>query len=126
MKIKPFAVEEWMNAWEVGAKYNIAETCVDSISMDELFALTGEDKDAFLTQLCARRLSYGDIEGLPAFRHGTYCADARRIRCQSPCVLFADFAGRPRRKHYAYVPAAVFHTRIVWCAGTCTAFTQRE
>lgn len=24
MKIKPFAVEEWMNAWEVGAKYNIA------------------------------------------------------------------------------------------------------
>lgn len=33
MKIKPFAVEEWMNAWEVGAKYNIAETCVDSISM---------------------------------------------------------------------------------------------
>ena len=70
MKIKPFAVEEWMNAWEVGAKYNIAETCVDSISMDELFALTGEDKDAFLTQLCARRLSYGDIEGLPAFRKG--------------------------------------------------------
>ena len=36
----------------------------------ELFALTGEDKDAFLTQLCARRLSYGDIEGLPAFRKG--------------------------------------------------------
>lgn len=70
MKIKPFAVEEWMNAWEVGAKYNIAETCVDSISMDGLFALTGEDKDAFLTQLCARRLSYGDIEGLPVFRKG--------------------------------------------------------
>ena len=43
MKIKPFAVEEWMNAWEVGAKYNIAETCVDSISMNELFELTGED-----------------------------------------------------------------------------------
>ena len=41
MKIKPFAVEEWMNAWEVGAKYNIAETCVDSISMNELFELTG-------------------------------------------------------------------------------------
>ena len=38
MIIKPFAVEEWMNAWEVGAKYNIAETCVDSVSVDELFA----------------------------------------------------------------------------------------
>lgn len=70
MKIKPFAVEEWMNAWEVGAKYNIAETCVDSISMNELFELTGEDKTEFLNRLCARRLSYGDIEGLPEFRRG--------------------------------------------------------
>lgn len=70
MKIKPFAVEEWMNAWEVGAKYNIAETCVDSINMNELFELTGEDKTEFLNRLCARRLSYGDIEGLPEFRKG--------------------------------------------------------
>lgn len=70
MKIKPFAVEEWMNAWEVGAKYNIAETCVDSISMNELFELTGEDKTEFLNRLCARRLSYGDNEGLPEFRKG--------------------------------------------------------
>ena len=70
MKIKPFAVEEWMNAWEVGAKYNIAETCVDSISMNELFERTGEDKTEFLNRLCARRLSYGDIEGLPEFRKG--------------------------------------------------------
>ena len=70
MKIKPFAVEEWMNAWEVGAKYNIAETCVDSISMNELFELTGEDKTEFLNRLCARRLSYGDIEVLPEFRKG--------------------------------------------------------
>mgnify|MGYP004532532389 FL=1 len=70
MKIKPFAVEEWMNAWEVGAKYNIAETCVDSISMNELFEMTGEDKTEFLNRLGARRLSYGDIEGLPEFRKG--------------------------------------------------------
>lgn len=70
MKIKPFAVEEWMNAWEIGAKYNIAETCVDSISMNDLFELTGEDKTEFLNRLCARRLSYGDIEGLPEFRKG--------------------------------------------------------
>ena len=70
MKINPFAVEEWMNEWEVGAKYNIAETCVDSISMNELFRLTGENKEEFLTRLCERRLSYGDIEGLPEFRQG--------------------------------------------------------
>ena len=68
MKIKPFAVEEWMNAWEVGAKYNIAETCVDSISVNELFALTGEEKTSFLNEFCSRRLTYGDIEGAPTFK----------------------------------------------------------
>ena len=70
MNIKPFAVEEWMNEYEVGARYNIAETCVDSVSLDELFALTGEDKDAFLKDFCARRLTYGDIWGSDGLREG--------------------------------------------------------
>ena len=70
MDIRPFAVEEWMNAYETGARYNIAETCVDSVSVDELFSLAGEDKDAFLLAFCARRLTYGDIEGSNALRSG--------------------------------------------------------
>lgn len=70
MNIEPFAVEQWMNDWEVGARYNIAETCVNSISLDELFALTGEDKAAFWAEIAARRLTYGDIKGAPAFRQG--------------------------------------------------------
>ena len=68
MYIKPFAVEEWMNEYEVGARFNIAETCVDSVSPDQLFALTGVDKQAFLTDLCAKRLTYGDIVGSDALR----------------------------------------------------------
>lgn len=70
MKIKPFAVEEWMNAWEESARFNIAETCVDSVSLDELFALTGENRDAFFQEFSARRLTYGAIEGAPAFKQG--------------------------------------------------------
>ena len=70
MKIKTFAVEDWMNRYEVGAKYNIAETCVDSVSADELFALTGEDGARFWQDFSARRLTYGDILGAPAFREG--------------------------------------------------------
>lgn len=70
MYIKPFAVEEWMNEYEIGAKYNIAETCVDSVSVNQLFALTGEDQNAFLQDFCARRLTYGDITGAPAFKEG--------------------------------------------------------
>ncbi len=79
MKIKPFAVEEWMNAWEEHARFNIAETCVDSVSVDELFALCGEDRDAFLDSFCARRLTYGDITGAPAFKEGV-CALYHTIR----------------------------------------------
>ena len=70
MYIKPFAVEEWMNEYEVGARFNIAETCVDSVSLDELFALTGEDKARFLAGFSARRLTYGDIVGSDDLRGG--------------------------------------------------------
>ena len=70
MNIKPFAVEEWMNTYEDGARYNIAETCVDSVSLDELFALCSEDRQAFLERFCARRLTYGDIVGSEALREG--------------------------------------------------------
>lgn len=79
MQIEPFKVEEWMNAYEVGARYNIAETCVDSLTLDELFALTGEDKDAFWRAFTARRMTYGDIEGAPAFKAGV-CGLYRTLR----------------------------------------------
>ena len=70
MKISPFKVEQWMNEYEVGARYNIAETCVDSISADELFELSGTDKEEFLSDLCSKRLTYGDIIGISTFRQG--------------------------------------------------------
>ena len=78
MNIKPFAVEEWMNEYVVGARFNIAETCVDSVSLDELFALAGVDKVQFLTDFCAKRLTYGDIVGSDA------CA-AASASCTRPC-----------------------------------------
>ena len=86
MKIKPFAVEEWMNRYEVGAKYNIAETCVDSVSASELFALTGEDAGAFWERFSARRLTYGDIEGAPEFKEGV-CGLYRTVKPEEviPC-----------------------------------------
>lgn len=70
MNIKPFAVEEWMGAYETNAKYNIAETCVNSVSLNDLFDIIGEDKEAFLNKLCSKRLTYGTIEGTPEFLGG--------------------------------------------------------
>lgn len=79
MKIKSFQVEEWMNAYETKAAYNIAETCADSISMRELFDLAGADMEVFWKQFSLRRLTYGDIEGRPDFLQGV-CGLYRTIR----------------------------------------------
>ena len=70
MKINPFKVEEWMNKYEAGAKYNIAETCVDSITLDELWQLTGVDGNKFWKNFSKKRLTYGDVEGNPEFLDG--------------------------------------------------------
>lgn len=70
MNITPFAVEEWMNAWEEGAVYNIAETCVDSISLTELAKLIGEAPEVFAKGLMEQRMTYGHIVGAPDFKEG--------------------------------------------------------
>ena len=98
MHIRPFAVEEWMNAYETGARYNIAETCVDSVSPDELFALTGEDPGAFWHSLGCRRLTYGDIEGSPAFRQGV----CRLYRTLSPEHVLTTHGAAGANHHVFY------------------------
>jgi aspartate/methionine/tyrosine aminotransferase len=70
MKIVPFKVELWMNEHEDKAIYNTGETCVDSISMDELFAIAGLNKQEVLNELTQKRLTYGHIFGNPKFKEG--------------------------------------------------------
>ena len=70
MNIKPFKVEQWMNDYETNARYNIAETCCDSVSMDELFEMTGTNGDEFWKSFNKERLTYGFIEGRPEFKEG--------------------------------------------------------
>jgi Aspartate/tyrosine/aromatic aminotransferase len=68
MKIKAFSVEEWMNAYETSAKYNIAETFVDSLTLEELATIDGANADDFFRSLYPLKLTYGHIEGSPEFR----------------------------------------------------------
>ena len=98
MDILPFLVEEWMNRYEVGAKYNLAETCVNSVSLNELFALTGEDKDAFLSALCGQRLTYGDIFGLPSLKEGI----CRLYRGLSPDQVIPTHGAAGANHHLFY------------------------
>lgn len=70
MQIKDFAVEQWMNEWETKCTHNVAETCVYSLTLDQLFELTNTDKKAWLDSLCSRRFTYGDIEGAARLPRG--------------------------------------------------------
>jgi aspartate/methionine/tyrosine aminotransferase len=62
MKIAPFAVEMWMNDWETKCELNLAETCVESLTIAELLALTGRNDDS-LSDLLPMKMTYGGIEG---------------------------------------------------------------
>ena len=67
MQIEPFKVEIWMNEWETRCTYNLAETCVASITVEELLGLSGGSPDD-LSGLLSMKLTYGDIEGSPRLR----------------------------------------------------------
>jgi aspartate/methionine/tyrosine aminotransferase len=67
MFIEPFKVEIWMNEWEICCTYNLAETCVASITIEELLALSGRD-GGDLSELLSMKLTYGDIEGSDRLR----------------------------------------------------------
>ena len=67
MFIEPFKVEIWMNEWETRCTHNLAETCVASITIEELLALSGHD-EGDLSELLSMKLTYGDIEGSDRLR----------------------------------------------------------
>ncbi|GAA1534303.1 aminotransferase [Brevibacterium picturae] len=66
-QIEAFAVEQWMNAYEDSCRFNLAETCVRSLTVNELVDLTG-DRAAFWEQLGRTQLTYGPITGSPRLR----------------------------------------------------------
>jgi len=69
MKIAAFKVEEWMNEYEMDAEYNIAETCVESLTVEELLNFS-DNPAARLEEIKKMQLTYGDIKGSAAFKKG--------------------------------------------------------
>ena len=68
MKIKPFGVEIWMNQYETQCAYNLAETCVESLTVAQLLDLAGK-RGAILNELLPLKLTYGAIEGSERLRN---------------------------------------------------------
>ncbi|MFE2161851.1 aminotransferase [Streptomyces lydicus] len=67
MKIHEFAVEQWMNEHEETCRYNLAETCVRSLTTGELLDRSGRRAEV-LAELDATPLTYGPIPGSPRLR----------------------------------------------------------
>ena len=78
MKITPFAVEQWMNEYETRCEFNLAETCVESLTVSQLLSIAGKEA-ASLAELLPMKLTYGAIEGSERLRRAIAAlyADAR-------------------------------------------------
>ncbi|KEJ00484.1 aminotransferase [Clostridium botulinum A2B7 92] len=70
MKIKTFKVEQWMNQYENDAIYNLAETCIDSLTLRELLNLAGKDFEEYMISLGDIRMTYSHIYGSPGLLKG--------------------------------------------------------
>ena len=67
MRIEPFGVEMWMNEYETRCAYNLAETCVESLTVAELLDITGA-RETYSDDLLRMHLTYGAIEGSERLR----------------------------------------------------------
>lgn len=69
MKIKDFGVEIWMGLYENDCDYNLAETCVESLTVEELLSYT-DNKQEIIDEILNMQLTYGAIEGSERLRKG--------------------------------------------------------
>ncbi|MEJ6404241.1 aminotransferase [Yoonia sp. 2307UL14-13] len=67
MHITPFGVEIWMNEWETKCDLNLAETCVHSLTVAELFEVVGKNSDD-LSDILSMHMTYGPIKGSDRLR----------------------------------------------------------
>ncbi len=79
MDIKPFDVELWMNEFELQCEFNLAETCVESITIAQLLELAGRDETA-LSELLPLKMTYGAIEGSDRLRDAIAALYDRQAR----------------------------------------------
>ena len=67
MKIRDFGVEIWMNRYENHCELNLAETCVQSLTVAELLEMAGKT-GTILDEILPMQLTYGAIEGSDRLR----------------------------------------------------------
>jgi aspartate/methionine/tyrosine aminotransferase len=67
MHIREFGVERWMYLYENDCELNLAETCIEPLTVGELLKLAGKE-ETFLDEISPIRLTYGVIDGTERLR----------------------------------------------------------
>lgn len=62
MNIQDFGIERWMDLYENKCRYNLAETCVESLTVAHLLQLANK-KETLLADILPMKLTYGAITG---------------------------------------------------------------
>lgn len=79
MKIKPFGVEIWMNEFEDHCEFNLAETCVASLTIEQLLEMSGKN-DSVMSDLLPMKMTYGAIQGSDRLRDAICTMYAKQTR----------------------------------------------
>ena len=121
MHIEPFGVEIWMNAHENDCAYNLAETCVASLTLGELLQTHGPQRRGAVGTAPAQddlrrdrgvgpaaRRHRGDV---PRARPRRRAGGPRNGRGQRARLAGAGGRGRPGREPRPDLPATRLHSR---------------
>ena len=68
MEIANFGVEEWLNVWEKRAKFDIAQSSIEALTVAELIGLDGSSVADYFDARSEMLLDYGWIEGSDDFK----------------------------------------------------------
>ncbi len=63
MEITHFGLEEWLNKWEKEAVYDLAQSSIEALTLEELIGLDGTTVTDFFQSLSKTSLDYGWSEG---------------------------------------------------------------
>ncbi len=68
MEIARFELEFWLNPLDDKAKYNFGSSCCKPVTVSEMLALTGTNRDEFFREIENMSLHYGYFEGMPRLK----------------------------------------------------------
>ncbi len=69
MNLVQFGCEDWLNNWEKSAKFDIAQSTISSLTLEDILNLESDAGVAILEKLKKETFSYGWIEGSPQFKN---------------------------------------------------------